>query len=172
MLGYHGSLSEEKVLNQRFSGHRHTNMQPWQTVQCILKLICKLILSGRLSDVWLPLTAFLHNGAGWHRHCAVHQGGGEAAGSKQSLPQLNINTRLPLTESSPPCRLPSSLRGDATQHSTQPHTQKHMEHEYGHPHRNEVMANGIILEATISKLPNYLTEHQNLQLQQCQPTAF
>lgn len=53
-----------------------------KTAQRVLKLICKLILSGRLSDVRLPPTAFLHNGAGRHRHCAVHQGGGEAAGSK------------------------------------------------------------------------------------------
>lgn len=57
--------------------------------------------------------------------------------------RLNINTRLPLTESSPPCRLPSSPWGDATQHSTQPaHTQKHTECEHGqrHLHTNSVMS--------------------------------
>lgn len=146
MLGCYASLSQEKLLNQRLWRHKlaHTNMQAWKTVQLVLKLICKLILSGRLSDVRLPPTAFLHNGTGRHLRCAVHQGEGEAAGSKQSLPRLNINTRLPLTESSPPCRLPSPPWGDATQHSTQTHTHKKTlghdtEVRTKHMHRNEAL---------------------------------
>lgn len=93
-------------------------MQERKTAQRVLKLICKLILSGRLSDVRLPPTAFLHNGAGQPRRCAVHRGEEKATGSKWSPSRLNINTRLPLTESSPPCRLPSLPAGEATQHSS------------------------------------------------------
>lgn len=62
--------------------HTQENKQAWKTAQHILKLICKLILSGKLSDVRLPPTAFLHNGNSRQWRCAVHQGEKEAAGSK------------------------------------------------------------------------------------------